>query len=190
MKLVVGLGNPGRKYENTRHNVGFEVLANLAKLHAAGPVMSRFQGELVDYAGQGAKVVLLSPTTFMNRSGQSVRAAVDFYKLDLADVLVVCDDLNLPLGRLRFRKKGSAGGQKGLADIIRHLGSDEFCRLRVGIGSAPPQWDVSDYVLSKFSGDDRAEMDEAVSRASRGVDDWVGEGADYCMNRYNGPAVT
>jgi peptidyl-tRNA hydrolase, PTH1 family len=186
MKLVVGLGNPGRKYQQTRHNVGFEVLAKVALRHSAGPVTCRFEGEMVDYVSPAGKVLLLCPSTYMNRSGQSVGAALDFYKLPLSDLLVVCDDFSLPLGRLRFRAKGSAGGQKGLADIIRRVGSDQFARLRIGIGTPPPSWDPADYVLGRFTAEERAVMDEAVRRAACGVDDWVGQGTAYCMNQYNG----
>jgi PTH1 family peptidyl-tRNA hydrolase len=186
MKLVVGLGNPGRKYQQTRHNVGFEVIKELARSHSCGPVSSRFEGEVIDLHSQAGKVLLLCPATFMNRSGQSVLAALSFYKLPLSDLLVVCDDFSLPLGRLRFRTQGSAGGQKGLADIIRRVGSEQFARLRVGIGAPPPDWDPSDYVLGRFSGDERAVMDDAVQRAARGVEDWIAQGTEYCMNHYNG----
>lgn len=185
MKLVVGLGNPGSKYQGTRHNVGFEVLAAIAKRQAAGPVSSRFHGETVDIRGPFGTVLLLSPTTFMNRSGQSVRAAVDFYKIPLSDILLICDDLNLPLGRLRFRARGSAGGQKGLADVIRSLGTEEFARLRMGIGQAPPSWDVADFVLSRFSLDEQAEIDLAIQEAAVAVEDWITQGIEFCMNRYN-----
>jgi PTH1 family peptidyl-tRNA hydrolase len=186
MKMVVGLGNPGRKYQQTRHNVGFEVLAKVAWRHAVGPVTGRFEGELIDFQSDAGKVLLLCPLTYMNRSGQSVRVALDFYKLPLSDWLVVCDDFSLPLGRLRFRPHGSAGGQKGLADIIRRVGTDQFARLRVGIGLPPPQWDPADYVLARFGAEEREVMDQAVERAARGVDDWLQHGTEYCMNQYNG----
>jgi PTH1 family peptidyl-tRNA hydrolase len=158
----------------------------LARNHAAGPISSRFQGEVIDLPSQAGKVLLLCPATFMNRSGQSVLAALDFYKLPLSDLLVVCDDFSLPLGRLRFRSQGSAGGQKGLADIIRRVGSEQFARLRVGIGPPPSHWDPADYVLGRFSTDQRAVIDEAVQRAAHGVDDWLAHGTEYCMNQYNG----
>ena len=186
MKLVVGLGNPGKKYQSTRHNVGFDVLAAVAKQHSGGPVRGKFQGDVVDIHCAGGRAVLLGPTTYMNRSGQSVRAAFDFYKLELTDLLVVCDDFNLDLGRLRFRMKGSAGGQKGLADIIQKLGSDQFSRLRVGIGSPPQGWEVADYVLSRFQGEDREIMDVAIQRAAQGVTDWIAKDIQHCMNQYNG----
>jgi PTH1 family peptidyl-tRNA hydrolase len=185
MKLVVGLGNPGRKYDNTRHNVGFDVLARLSREHAAGPPVERFHGQVMDYVGSAGRVLLLGPLTYMNRSGQSVRAALDFYKLPLSDLIVVCDDFNLPLGRLRFRARGSAGGQKGLADVIRQLGSDQFARLRIGIGTPPAEWDGSDYVLSRFSAADRPVIDAAIERAAQGVEDWVARDIEYCMSHYN-----
>jgi PTH1 family peptidyl-tRNA hydrolase len=121
----------------------------------------------------------------MNLSGGSVQPARDFYKLTNDQVLVVCDDFNLPLGKLRFRPKGSAGGQKGLADVIRRLGSEDIPRLRIGIGSPPPNWDVADFVLSRFSGEDAKVIKETVRRATDAVVEWVSRGTDHCMNQYN-----
>lgn len=185
MKLVVGLGNPGKQYVGTRHNMGFAVVAGLARRHAAGPVKARFQAEVAEVAVSGQPVLLMSPLTFMNRSGQSVRAAMDFYKLDPSQLLVVCDDLDLPLGALRFRSQGSAGGQKGLADVARHLGTQAFARLRLGIGRPPEPMDAADYVLQRFGGAEQAEADRVVEQAVVSVDDWVARGVEYCMNRYN-----
>lgn len=185
MKLVVGLGNPGRKYEGTRHNVGFEVLADLAKRFGQGAARSSFQAEVVDANLGGERVVLLCPQTFMNNSGASVVRARDFYKLENHELLVICDDFNLPLGRLRFRAKGSSGGQKGLDDIIRRLGSDEFARLRIGIGQPPESWDPADYVLGRFAKAERAEADAAVWRAADAAVAWVRDGIEKCMNQYN-----
>lgn len=186
MKLVVGLGNPGSKYRKTRHNLGFEVLAEVARRHAAGPVQGRFEGELIDWVSpEAGKVLLLCPLTYMNCSGRSVRAAVDFYKLPLSDLLVVCDDFNLPLGRLRFRPDGSAGGQKGLANIIDCLGTDQFARLRIGIGHPPDGRSATDHVLRQFTAEEREVIDKAVQRAADGVDDWLMHGTTYCMNQYN-----
>ena len=186
MKLIVGLGNPGRKYAVTRHNVGFHVVAELAHRHGQGRARSKFRGESVEAAIDGEKVLLLCPHTYMNRSGSSVLEARDFYKVELSDLLIICDDFNLPLARLRFRAKGSSGGQKGLQDIIRCLGTDQFSRLRIGIGSPPENWDVADFVLSKFSKEDGKVMDEAVRQAADAVADWTREGVEACMNRYNG----
>lgn len=186
MKLVVGLGNPGRQYDGTRHNVGFEVLRELARRYGSdGRVRHQFSGETIDITIKGVKVLLLSPTTFMNRSGQSVRAARDFYKLKPDDLLVICDDINLPLGRLRIRGKGSAGGHKGLADVIRCLGTEAFPRLRVGVGAPPPGQDAVQFVLSRFSSEEEAVMRKAYSRAAEAVEVWVGEGLQTCMNRFN-----
>ncbi len=185
-KLVVGLGNPGRKYVGTRHNVGFEVVAQLAKDFAAGAVKKKFKGEMVDVRIRERQVCLLCPDTFMNASGSSVKPAFDFYKLKPNDVLVVCDDFALDLGRLRFRPKGSSGGQKGLGDIIRCVGTDEIPRLRVGIGKPPQSWDIPDYVLSKFNEREKPEIDVTYRQAADAVADWVEHGVDFCMNRYNG----
>ncbi|NLF09977.1 MAG: aminoacyl-tRNA hydrolase [Pirellulaceae bacterium] len=185
MKLVVGLGNPGRKYQRTRHNVGYAVLAELARKLEISPPKARFHGETVDTELCGEKALLLSPTTFMNLSGTSVREAVDFFKLPLENMLVICDDLNLPLGKLRFRAKGSAGGQKGLRDIIAKLGTEEFARLRIGIGAAPDNWDWADYVLSKFSAEELPAVEQAVAEAADAVLVWAREGIEFCMNTHN-----
>lgn len=183
--LVVGLGNPGKKYEGTRHNVGYDVLARLANRYGEGRPKARFEGETLEGMLGGRKVILLTPTTYMNLSGRSVRAARDFYKLPLQSILIVCDDLSLPLGKLRIRGKGSAGGQKGLQNILQQLGSQEVPRLRLGIGAAPPQWDVADYVLSKFSKDDKVVMDEAYHRAVEAIVCWANSGITDCMNQFN-----
>lgn len=186
MKLIVGLGNPGRQYEGTRHNVGYEVLRELARRHApeARP-RHRFSGETLEATIKGVKVLLLSPTTYMNRSGQSVGAAKDFFKLNTDDILIICDDMNLPLGRLRLRPKGSAGGHKGLADIIRVLGTEEFPRLRIGIGAPPPGQDAVRFVLSRFSPEEERCMQEAYRRAADAVEVWIGEGIQTSMSRFN-----
>ena len=183
--LIVGLGNPGKKYEGTRHNVGFDVLGRLAQAIGEGRAKARFEGETVEGTLSGRKAILLTPLTYMNLSGRSVRAACDFYKLPLGSILVVCDDLSLPLGKLRIRPKGSAGGQKGLQNIIQQLGSQEVPRLRLGIGAAPPQWDVADYVLSKFGKEDKVVMDEAYHRAVEAIRCWARDGVAESMNRFN-----
>lgn len=185
MKLIIGLGNPGNQYKGTRHNVGFEVLARLAAKFASAPPRARFQGEAAEATIAGQKVLLLTPLTYMNLSGASALAARDFYKVENADLLVVCDDFALPVARLRFRGSGSSGGQKGLADVIRRLGSDEIPRLRIGIGVPPPERDVTGYVLSRFTTEEKPEIDAAVERAAQGAAEWVELGIEHCMNQYN-----
>ncbi len=185
MKMVVGLGNPGQKYKGTRHNVGFEVIGELAARYGLGRRKSKFNGEIVETTIHNQKTVLICPLTFMNLSGQCIRAAVDFYKLELNELLVICDDFNLALGRIRLRPGGSAGGQNGLNDTINRLGSQKFGRLRLGIGQPPPQWDVSNYVLGKFGEEDRAEIDRAVKRCADAAEVWVAEGMQTAMNRFN-----
>lgn len=192
MKLVVGLGNPGRKYQGTRHNIGFEVAARVVAALGHPAAKRRFGGEVAEAVYQGEKVLVLCPETFMNASGGSVRQAIDFYKLDPAsdDLLVICDDLNLPVGRLRFRPSGSAGGQKGLADIIKQIGTEQFSRLRVGIDRPPPPMDVVDYVLGRFSAQQRSVIDNAVELAAGAVLQWTLGGVKLCMNQYNSSQAT
>jgi peptidyl-tRNA hydrolase, PTH1 family len=185
MKLVVGLGNPGRKYDGTRHNIGYAVLAELARRHGAAPPKARFQGAVVEADLNGQKTLLLSPTTFMNLSGTSVQEAKSFYKLNNEDLLVVCDDINLPVGKLRIRSQGSSGGQKGLEDIIRRLATEDFTRLRIGIGSAPEGWDWADYVLGKFSKNDMPFVEQAIQQAADAVAGLGLHGVESCMNQYN-----
>jgi PTH1 family peptidyl-tRNA hydrolase len=187
MKLIVGLGNPGRRYEKTRHNIGYAVLAEFARrLGVAAKPREKFHGELLEAEVGGEKLLLLAPTTYMNHSGRSVAAARDFYDIPPADVLVICDDLNLPVGKLRFRSGGSSGGQKGLADVIVQFQTDDVPRLRIGIGAPPPAWDAADYVLSRFASDEVPEMEKAVQKAAEAVEVWVREGLSACTNRYNG----
>jgi PTH1 family peptidyl-tRNA hydrolase len=185
MKLVIGLGNPGRKYESTRHNVGFAVAAELARRHGTGGSRSGFQAELIEANLGGEKVLLVMPQTFMNLSGASSLAARDFYKVENTDLLVVCDDFNLPLGTLRLRGQGSAGGQKGLADILHRLGTDEVPRLRIGVGPVPASWDPIDFVLSRFTKNEQPEIDLSLVRAADAVEMWATKGMAEAMNRFN-----
>lgn len=185
MKMVVGLGNPGRRYAETRHNVGFEVVAKVARLHGAGAARQRFQGELAEVRIGEQAVQLLCPLTYMNASGGSVQPARDFFRIADEDLLVVCDDFNLPLARLRLRPRGSAGGQKGLEDVLRRLGTDDIPRLRIGIGPVPQQWDVTNFVLGKFTSQQRQEIDPALDQAAQAVANWVRHDIQYCMNQYN-----
>lgn len=185
MKLIVGLGNPGRKYEGTRHNIGFAVVDELARRCGSATFKKSFQGELADARLGDERLLLLKPHTFMNLSGSSAVEARDFYKLTNDQLLTVCDDLNLPVGKLRIRASGSAGGQKGLADIIRKAGGENVPRLRIGIGQPPDRMDAADFVLAKFGKAEKSEMDLAVALASDSVEMWAREGIAACMNRYN-----
>jgi PTH1 family peptidyl-tRNA hydrolase len=184
MKLVVGLGNPGRKYAGTRHNLGYRVLDVLAKRHRVERKRLRFDGELAEVNLGREPAVLVAPQTFMNLSGRCVRQVVQFFQVPLGSLLVVCDDLNLPLGRIRIRAKGSPGGNRGLASIIEQLGNDEFPRLRIGI-DRPETVDAADFVLDRFTRDEQPVVDEAVDRAADAVEVWANEGIVACMNRFN-----
>jgi peptidyl-tRNA hydrolase, PTH1 family len=185
MKLVVGLGNPGRKYAGTRHNVGFDVVEQLALRHAAEPWRLKFDAEIAEVEIVGERTLLLRPQTLMNRSGQAVQAAVAFYKFPLEELLVVCDDFNLPLGRLRIRTDGSSGGQKGLQHITQLLGTQEIDRLRIGIGPVPPEWDAADFVLGKFTSAEKSTIAPIIDRSADAVRCWIEQGVAMAMNRYN-----
>ena len=185
MKLIVGLGNPGAQYKDTRHNVGFEVAARLAKQFASGTPRGRFQGETLEATIAGHKALLLTPLTYMNLSGASVLAARDFYKIETPDILIVCDDFNLPLARLRLRAKGTAGGQNGLANILERLGTDEIPRLRIGIGPVPAGRDAAAFVLSRFTKDEQPVIAEALDRAAVAAVAWAESGIAEAMNKYN-----
>ena len=185
--LIVGLGNPGEKYENTRHNVGFQVLDELAERQHAPIQKLKFKALTNLLTISGEKVLVMKPVTYMNLSGEAVRPAADFYKIPPDHVLVISDDTALAVGRLRIRKGGSAGGHNGLKSIIQHLGTDQFPRLRVGVGEKPhPDYDMADWVLGKFQGEDRKAIDAAVKRAADAVECLIGEGPDRAMNKFNG----
>lgn len=187
-KLVVGLGNPGSSYQGTRHNIGFEVVDRLARGGSGARFSRKFDGQFAESEIEFQRVLLLKPETFMNLSGRSVRQAVQFYKIDpAADLLVVCDDLSLPLGRIRLRPGGSDGGQKGLRDIAAQLGTQDFPRLRIGIGDRGPI-DAADFVLSRFKPAERPIIDEALITVTQAVAVWVAQGLPAAMNRFNGPA--
>ncbi|HIY21503.1 MAG TPA: aminoacyl-tRNA hydrolase [Candidatus Flavonifractor merdigallinarum] len=185
--LVVGLGNIGDQYEGTRHNVGFQVVDELAE-RAGVPVQKLKYRALTNTAQIGGeKVLLMKPVTFMNLSGEAVRPAADFYKVSTDHVLVISDDVALPVGKLRVRRGGSAGGHNGLKDIIRHLGTDQFPRVKVGVGEKPhPDYDMADWVLGKFQGEDKKIIDQAVKRAADAVELLLSQGVDKAMSRYNG----
>jgi PTH1 family peptidyl-tRNA hydrolase len=184
MKIVVGLGNPGGRYQGTRHNVGFDVIDSLAASPDAGRFQGRFQAQVCELFVDGEKIMLVKPETFMNLSGRSVRQAVDFYQADLADLLIVCDDINLPLGKLRVRPRGTHGGHNGLRDIQNHLGTTEYARLRIGVGA--PDDNAVDYVLGRFKPGEHDVIEDALARAVQAVIVWAKQGVQVCMNQYNG----
>lgn len=184
-KFVVGLGNPGRRYRGTRHNLGFMVVERLADLWAAGSPKQGFDGVVWEVRRGGRKIVLLEPMLFMNRSGRSVGAMVRFYKAATEDVLVVLDDLALPPGTMRIRPEGSAGGHNGLQDILTVLGTQAVGRLRLGIGPSPTQMDSADYVLGKMNEDELALANQAIDKAVSAIEDWLAVGIDEAMNRHN-----
>lgn len=188
MKLVVGLGNPGRQYTGTRHNVGFEVIQRLARRHLAGSPRPQFESLVTELHIDGQKILLVMPQTYMNLSGRAVRRFVDYFQLEPADVLVICDDMNLPTGKLRLRGKGSAGGQKGLADILRALGTQDVPRLRVGIGRPPQFMDATAWVLGRFGAEEREQIEPALDRAAEAAELWWRHGLAHAMNVVNAPA--
>ena len=185
MKLVVGLGNPGKQYAGTRHNIGFEVLFELSRKFIAPFARQKFEAEYAELQLQQEKVLLVAPQTYMNLSGQSVQKFCSFYHLAPTDVLVVCDDLNLPLGKLRLRASGSAGGQKGLQNITQLLGTQDVARLRVGIDPPPAGRDAKDWVLGGFSKSEQPLVETAVQQAAQAVETWVMQGLAAAMNRFN-----
>jgi PTH1 family peptidyl-tRNA hydrolase len=183
MKLVVGLGNPGRKYAGTRHNVGFEVVDALATRHRLEWESAPAEALMAKWRGAGALIV--KPLTFMNLSGYAVGDLLRYFKVDLADLLVIVDEAQLELGRLRTRPSGSAGGHNGLKSLIEQLGTDEFARLRVGVGRGDARRDLADHVLATFDGDEQLVVSEAIARAADAADVFVNEGIGSMMNRFN-----
>ena len=184
--LIVGLGNPGAKYAKTRHNVGFWVVDALARRHGFSGERSQKRAQARDGSIHSARVKLAKPQTYMNRSGQSVRALLDYFDIPLTQLLVIHDDLDTPLGSIRLRKAGGHGGQNGLRSIIQHLGSREFARLRFGIGRPPGRMSPVDYVLQPFKGDAAIQADNMVARAADAVESWLADGIEVAMSRFNG----
>lgn len=184
--LLVGLGNPGNQYENTRHNVGFLVADELAERQNAPIQRLKFKALTNLLTISGEKVLVMKPVTYMNLSGEAVRQAVDFYKIPPERVLVVSDDTALAVGRLRIRKGGSAGGHNGLKNIIQHLGTDRFPRIKVGVGS-PQQadYDMVDWVIGKPMGEDQRALMETLDRAGEAAKVLISDGIDRAMNRFN-----
>ena len=185
MKAIIGLGNPGMKYAGTRHNIGFDAVTAIADKYNLSINNKKFKGVYADGHIAGEKVLLVQPQTFMNLSGECVREVADFYKLNPDEIIIICDDINLDVGRLRIRKKGSAGGHNGLKNIIAHLGTEEFPRIRVGVGEKTEGWDLADYVLARFDKDSEPVIREALANVVGAVETWISEGIDAAMNRFN-----
>lgn len=185
MKIIVGLGNPGRQYEATRHNVGFDTLRLLAEQHNAEAPKAKFESYVAEATIAGERALLVWPQTFMNLSGRAVRAATTFYKTPLEDLLVICDDLALDVGSLRLRAQGSSGGQNGLKDVARQLGDEAYHRLRIGVGPLPDSRDAADFVLGRFAPNERELVDVAIADAAAAVACWATDGIAVAMNRFN-----
>ena len=185
MKIIVGLGNPTKEYAGTRHNVGFSVIYNISDAYNI-PVETKKHKALIGKGIiEGEKVILAMPQTYMNLSGESVRELMDYYKCDLSDLIVIYDDISLDVGKLRIRAKGSAGGHNGIKNIIAQLGTQEFTRIKIGVGEKPAKMDLADYVLGHFSKEEQATMDDAVKEAADAVCEIVNVGIAQAMNDHN-----
>lgn len=185
MKIIIGLGNPTREYQATRHNIGFDAITRLCDDY--GIRLDSKEHKALCGRGYiaGEKVILAQPQTFMNLSGESVRELVDYYKLTNEDIIVIYDDIHLDVGQLRVRKKGSAGGHNGIKNIIAQLGTEEFMRIRVGVGEKPEKWDLVDYVLGRFPKEEEPVIREALERVSKACECIITDGIEAAMNRYN-----
>jgi PTH1 family peptidyl-tRNA hydrolase len=185
MYIIVGLGNPTREYQATRHNVGWDVITRISD-DCRIPLDSKRHKAICGHGYiEGEKVVLAQPVTYMNLSGESVRELADFYKVTPNEIIVIYDDVSLEVGQLRIRKKGSAGGHNGMKSIIAHLGTDEFPRIKVGIGDKPKDWDLADYVLSRFQGEEQPAIRDALKNSSDACRMIITSGIDAAMNQYN-----
>jgi len=185
--LLVGLGNPGDKYDNTRHNVGFAAIDQLAEELRVPVQKLKYRALTQTVELGGAKVLLMKPITYMNLSGEAVGEAARFFKIPADHVLVLSDDVSLPVGKLRIRKGGSAGGHNGLKSIIQHLGTDQFPRVKIGVGEKPhPDYDMADWVLGKFTGEDLKAITQAIERAGKAAECYIQDGPDKAMNKFNG----
>ena len=186
MIVIAGLGNPRKEYENTRHNAGFDVIDKLADQFSIPVRDDKFKALIGQGMIDGQKVLLAKPLTFMNLSGESIRAITDYYKVDVTtELIVISDDISLAEGMIRIRKKGSAGGHNGLKSIIAQLGTDQFQRIKMGVGGKPEGYDLADYVLGHFSKADRAVMDEGIAQAVEAIRVILSDGIDAAMNRFN-----
>ena len=191
MKLIVGLGNPGAQYKGTRHNIGFAVIDEIARRAAVGFESAPAEAVIARWRRPEGGALLAKPLTFMNLSGQAVGEIARYFKVDVPDVLIVVDEVQLPLGRLRARARGSAGGHNGLKSVIAHLG-DDFSRLRIGVGRGEQQRDLADHVLSRFEKEEAAEVERMTTRAADAAEMFITSGIEAVMNAFNGgdPATT
>lgn len=185
MKLIVGLGNPGKQYDQTRHNIGFEVIDALSSQMNIPLNQSKFKGLYGIGFHKGEKVILLKPLTYMNLSGESIRAVMDYYQIELEDLLVIYDDLDLPVGKIRLRQKGSPGGHNGIKSTVAHLGTQQFNRIRIGIDRPVSGMSVPDYVLGRFRPDEISLTQEAVKKSSEACEVWLEKPFLQVMNEYN-----
>lgn len=186
MYIIAGLGNPGKEYENTRHNVGFDVIDVLADKYNISVLELKHKAMIGKGYIEGNKVVLVKPLTYMNLSGESIRPIMDYYKSDAEqELIVISDDISLPPGQLRVRKKGSAGGHNGLKNIIKMLGTENFQRIRMGVGEKPKNYDLADWVLGHFSKEDRTAINDAAEKAVRAVEMMICGDVDRAMNEFN-----
>lgn len=186
MKMIIGLGNPGKQYENTRHNIGFQAIDALANSLSAPPMQSKFNGMFSIVHTSNGKVILVKPLTFMNLSGQCVAPLMDYFDIDVDDIVVLYDDLDFVPGEIRLRQKGSAGGHNGMKSLIAHLGTDQFNRIRIGIGRPNNGMKVADYVLSNFSKEETPVIEDTVRRVSDACEAWLQDSFLEVMNKYNG----
>ena len=184
MKCIVGLGNPGKMYEKTRHNVGFRVIDELIKRDNL-KTQNKFKSEIVQTTLNNVPVILVKPQTFMNLSGEAVRLVMDFYKINPKDILIIYDDLDLPVGKFRLREKGSAGGHNGIKDIIARTGTQDFLRVKIGVGEKPSGWDLADHVLGRMNKKEREDAEESFQEAVCAVELLVTGQTDKAMNDYN-----
>ena len=184
--IIAGLGNPGREYAHTRHNVGFDTLDILADRYDIPIDTAKFNAHIGKGEIEGNKVILVKPQTYMNLSGESIAQIVNYFKVDVASALIVVyDDIYLDVGAIRVRKQGSAGGHNGMKNIIKHLGTEQYCRIRIGVGEKPKEYDLKDYVTGHFSEGEREKIDEGLINAANAVRTILKEGVDTAMNRYN-----
>ncbi len=190
MHIIVGLGNPGKDYQNTRHNIGFDVIDALAEVAGISVIEKKHKALIGKGVLDGQKVILVKPQTYMNLSGESVREVIDYYKIDEEqELIVISDDISLDVGMLRVRKKGSAGGHNGLKNIIQHLGHDTFMRIKMGVGEKPKGYDLADYVLGHFTQDERKVMNEAAKSATEAIRMMMAGDVDKAMNAFNKKAT-